>query len=502
MADDLERWLAGEPIVARPIGRVARTWRWCARNRVVAGLSASVAALLVTVTAVATVSAFRQHDLAEKATASARSEHDARLQVDASAREIRYRLVRMDVENGNRIIDQGDLTGALPWFAEALRLDRDLPGAAVTHRLRLGTILNQCPLIDQIFTHDKTILWAALDPAGRRLATASADQTARIWDVASGAAISPPLAHDAPVNWVEFQGDGSRLLSASDDGTIRIWNAADGKPSGGRWLTHASPVRLARFSPDGKRIVSAGFNRTVGLWDAERGTSLGPIQRLDAEILCVAYRPDGEMVAIGAGDGYASFWKVSDQGLRFASRLLLKAPVSDVCWSPDSSRLLIASHDGTARVWDLKKRTAVTPEMKHRSWVLHAEFSPDGARVVTASHDGTARVWDANTGRPITPSTGAIGHAIAVREACFSPDGTRIATAGYDGTARVGRQDRCARHTAPLPRRVTVARPFHFGWLTRVDRRLRLDRSALERGDRRAPGDHRRTCRWSEPGCF
>jgi WD40 repeat protein len=81
---------------------------------------------------------------------------------------------------------------------------------------------------------------------------------ARVWDVATGLAISPPLAHDGPVNWVEFQGDDSRLLSASDDGTIRIWNAADGKPSGDRLISHGSRVRLARFNPDGKHIVSAG----------------------------------------------------------------------------------------------------------------------------------------------------------------------------------------------------------------------------------------------------
>ena len=188
----------------------------------------------------------------------------------------------MNVENGNRLIDDGDLTGALPWFAEALRLDRDEPGAAATHRLRLGTILNQCPVIDRIFTHEKTILWAEFDHSGRRLATASADHTARIWDVATGLAISPPLAHDGPVNWVEFQGDDSRLLSGSDDGTIRIWNAADGKPSGGRWLTHASPVRLARFSPDGKRIVSAGVQQDP----LALGRRAGHVRRLDPAVEC------------------------------------------------------------------------------------------------------------------------------------------------------------------------------------------------------------------------
>lgn len=457
MADDLERWLAGESIVARPIGPGARAWRWCRRNRVVAALLFSVASLLVTVTAVATFAAINQHSLAEKANAAARREHDERLRADASEQEIRYRLVKMNVENGNRIVDGGDFTGALPWFAEALSLDRDEPGAAATHRLRLGTILNQCPVIDQVFPHENTILWATLDPSGRRLATASADHTARIWDVASGAAVSGPLAHDGPVNWVEFRGDGSRLLSASDDGTVRIWTA-DGKPSGSRWLKHTSPVRLARFDPDGKRIVSAGSDKTLWLWDAERGTSVGPIQRLDAEIFCVAYRPDGEMVAVGADDGYASLWTVTDQGLRFASKLSHKAGVRDVCWSPDGSRLLIASHDGTARVWDMKSRKAVTPEMRHGQLVFHAEFSPDGKRVVTASFDGTGRVWDADTGRPLTSSR-AISHAIAVREACFSPDGTRVATAGFDGGARVWDSKTGVPLTPPL---------YHGGSLVRA----------------------------------
>jgi WD40 repeat protein/tRNA A-37 threonylcarbamoyl transferase component Bud32 len=459
MAEDLDRWLAGEPIAARPVGPVRRAWRWCARNRVVAGLSASVAALLVAVTAVATVSAFRQHALAEKATASAKSEHDARLLVDQSAREIRWRLVRMNVENGNRSMEIGDLTGALPWFAEALRLDRDEPALAATHRRRLGTILNQCPQIDRVFAHEKTILWAEFDHSGRRLITASADRTARIWDVASGQAISPPLPHEGPVNWVEFQGDDTRVLSGSDDGTIRIWNAADGKPIGGRWLTQTAPVRIAHFSPDGKRIVSAGSNRTLWLWDAERGSQVGSIQRLNADIFCMAFSPDGTLIAVGAGDAYASLWRVSDRGIGFDSRLLFKGPVSDVCFSPDGSRLLIATHDGTARVWDVKSRKAVAPEMKHRRLIFHAEFSPDGKRVVTASYDGTGRVWDAESGRPITPSSGAISHAIAVREASFSPDGTQIATAGYNGSARVWDARSGAPVTPPL---------YHGGSLVRA----------------------------------
>ena len=430
VAADLDRWLSGEPIAARPIGRIQRAWRWCRRNPIVASLSGSVAALLVTVAVGATVAAIR-----EKRTAG--SEHEARLLADSSARESRSRLVRMNVENGVRIVDQGDYTGALPWFAEALRLDRDDPVAAATHRLRLGTILNQCPILERLFTHEGKILWATLDHSGRRLATGSADQTARIWDLTTGEALGAPLSHDGPVNWVEFQSDDTRLLTASDDGTVRIWNTADGKPSGGRWLAHGSAVRVARFSPDGRRVVSGGVDGTIWLWEADAGTSLGRQQRLGSELWCLAFSPDGSKVASGASDGKASVWQVTDGGLRLIGKLTHRSTVRDVAFSPDGTRLLTSSHDFTARVWDVKSGSPITPELTHGRWVFHAEFSPDGQRVVTASHDGTARVWDAQTGRAITPAAGPMRHSIAVRDACFSPDGGRVATAGFDGMARI-----------------------------------------------------------------
>ena len=139
--------------------------------------------------------------------------------------------------------------------------------------------------------------------------------------------------------------------------------------------------------------------------------------------------------------------------------------------------------------------------MRHGEWVFHAEFSPDGGRVITASHDGTARVWDARTGRPITPASGAMGHAIAVRDACFSPDGGRVATAGYDGSGPgLGCSDRRAPLAAALPRRPIAACPVHAGRFAGVDRRLRLDRPALGRDHDRSLGHHHRARRRRQSG--
>ena len=67
---------------------------------------------------------------------------------------------------------------------------------------------------------------AAFSPDGSRIVTASLDQTARIWDAASGKEIAVLRGHKNPVNYAAFSPDGSRIVTASDDKTARIWDAS------------------------------------------------------------------------------------------------------------------------------------------------------------------------------------------------------------------------------------------------------------------------------------
>jgi WD40 repeat protein len=130
------------------------------------------------------------------------------------------------------------------------------------------------------------------------------DQTARIWDAATGKEIAVLRGHDAAVRSAAFSPDGSRIVTASVDRTARIWDAATGK----EMLVlrgHEAAVTGAAFSPDGTRIVTASQDQTARVWDvrflamsAENllvetcARRLGRLSKLSREEMRLAGYPD------------------------------------------------------------------------------------------------------------------------------------------------------------------------------------------------------------------
>jgi WD40 repeat protein/serine/threonine protein kinase len=269
-------------------------------------------------------------------------------------------------------------------------------------------------------------------PDGTRVATASAENTARIWDADTGELLAETAKHTDAVTEVEFSGDGRKIVTASRDKTARVWDTQTGAPVLSP-LVHDGWVLCARFSPDGKRIVTASQDGTAHIWNAENGQPLSGPLRHGAGVLSAEFSSDGLRVLTASWDATARVWD-AQTGQQTTEPLKHSSWVWCAKFNANGTRIVTTSEDQTARIWDANTGKPVTEPLKHGAAVYMADFSPDGSQIVTASAAAEARLWDARTGNLLTEP---LRHADTLYCARFSPDGKWIVTASWDGTARL-----------------------------------------------------------------
>ena len=321
--------------------------------------------------------------------------------------------------------------------------------------------------------HDDWVWGVAWSPDGRTLASASHDNTVRLWDPSDGNEVRVLRGHIDKVATVAFSPDGARLVSAAQDQTARVWDVATGEElfvlAG-----HEQRLEAAVFRPDGQMIATGARDGTVRLWDAADGTELTVLTGHGDWVQDVAFAPDSATLASGSGDGTIGVWPLADpapvylrghrdwvetvdwspDGKRIASgsrdttvrvwhaeraeqRLVIRgheSVVEDLAWSPDGLRIASASRDTTVRLWDADEGEETAVLRGHADWVEGVAWSPDSERVASASRDGTIRIWDA---APSPELLGLRGHTGWVRAVAWSPDGRLVTTGSRDGTARV-----------------------------------------------------------------
>jgi WD40 repeat protein len=451
LADDLERFLAGEPVQARPVPAWERALSWARRRPALAALLlvSGVAALGLVAGGVGLFYAKRLKDVNAQLAAAADDADRQRVEAVVHREEAEKQRGEAEKQQGEaekqrrRAVEQEALAHRYLYFSRINLADRawhedrvgrmlavlqervpDRPGGEDLRgfewhylwRLAHSSLLS-------LKGHTGGVYSVCWSPDGKRLASSSFDRTVKVWDAQTGAVIRTLEVRarlgnrviPGVVYCVCFSPDGRHLAGAANDGTVKLWEAQTGQEvrtlQGPALKNQSNAMQGVCFSPDG-RLASVSQDGTVQVWDAQTGQETLTWKGHTNPATSVCFSPDGRRLASASGREVKVWDARTGQ-----EQLSLKGhanPVSGVCFSPDGRRLASASGDRTR---------AVPREFGRPAGASRLVGASGGA---DRSEPGEVKVWDAQTGQEVLTLR---GHTDCIFRVCFSPDGRRLATA-------------------------------------------------------------------------
>ncbi len=314
-------------------------------------------------------------------------------------------------------------------------------------------------------------------PVVRQLATASADNTIRIWNLDTGEPLDVIYGSLVVPQSIAFSPDGKSLLSGATDGTVSIWNleaptpvdlatettgvaavsaiSPDGKllattgeinkrpaivvrdvatsETKHLFLGHLAPITSLAFSVDNTKLVSGSTDKTARVWSVAGGKfpEVATFAGHEQAVSAVAFNANGAQVLSGSTDGVLKLWNVvgETEAMAFAGHTGAIVAVA----MPPNNQPISASADKTVRVWnpaDGKQLRAITAPAA----VTAMSVTREGARVAVASTDNKVHLHQVSDAKLLLSLE---GHTAAIKTVAFSADNSRLVTGGADNRAVV-----------------------------------------------------------------
>ncbi len=190
---------------------------------------------------------------------------------------------------------------------------------------------------------------------------------------------------------------------------------------------HGDKILCLAYSPDGKILAAGGGTDPVRLWDAETGKPIRVLK--DVWAMALAFSPNGNYLATAGGYKTVRVWEVASGRELF----VLKghtAAVKALAFSPDSTLLASGGGDKTVRLWNVTNGNPEAVYEGHGDEVNAVAFARDGKTIASGSGDRTVRIWNGKPAR-------VLDAGCAVQALAYSPDGSTLASAGDDNLVRV-----------------------------------------------------------------
>jgi len=478
MADDIQNYLNGSPLIAGPETAVYRAKKFVHKH---AGsvITVALVALAIVLGLIVSTAMYFRAEQARKNESVARTQAEQAEKVaqqqrelaEESAEDYRRGLYVNSIQLADAKYHEGNI-GHVRKLLESC--PNDLRGWEWD---RINHVSDQSLM--SFIGHQSGVSSVALSPDGKRVVTGGGDYgTIKVWDIITGKElITLSGVHDKYISGVAFSPDGKQIVSSDGSGGIKVWNVSDVNEAiismrhGNDW------IRSVSFSPDGKQLVSACYgDKEIKVWDAATGAEIISFSGSEHTngVSCAAFSPNGKHIASGDWGATIIIWdaasgnevmkftdKFSTTRVSFSpdGKLLASAGwsglinirdvltgsivttlpfgsgmINSIAFSPDNKYIVSGGSDCTVRVWNVAKGNEITTLRGHGSSVSSVVFTPDGKQVVSGSEDGTIKVWDTTldyTGKYFWSDT------LRVLSIAFSPDGKRLVSRTMDGKVKV-----------------------------------------------------------------
>jgi WD40 repeat protein len=288
--------------------------------------------------------------------------------------------------------------------------------------------------------HNEEVRSVSFSPNGKMLATASEDNTVRLWSI-DGRELQRMSGQNQLFRSVHFSPDGQRIAAISADNTVKVWTA-----NGRELMTLPGKADEENFMadlcfiPNSQVIAASGADRTLKLWYLD-GRGVKTLTGHQWEIWSLSCSPDGQTIVAADRGGTIKLWHIDGREIKSFEASL--QAIFGVSFSPDGKSFATAGGDTQIKLWSLEGKE-IRKIGKHDNYAIAVSFSPDGQAIASVSPDKTVKLWSLD-GKELKTFK---GHQNGIFGLSFSPNGQAIATAGADDTVRLWNLNNQNHHTA------------------------------------------------------
>ncbi|HZR20402.1 MAG TPA: serine/threonine-protein kinase [Verrucomicrobiae bacterium] len=400
LAQDLNRFLSGQPIQARPIGPGTKTLRWCKRNRALAYSLAVVAMLLLLLGIGSPIALIRIRGEHERSEAGRKTEAALRLLAQAGEKKARHQLYTALVQQAKAAVQSGEIGQRLDAL-EAVRRAAAFSNSVALRGEAVAALALPDLQLERALTVPPDTTLEILNPSFDKIALCRGAGDVEIRTVPELRLLTTfPASTNRPAYLGWWKADERYLaikrdlLPGGERADVELWQMQ--KPEHLVTVLHNVSGRALSFDPQRNRLIAAQDGQGVGIWDLETGKETARLATVGTPT-CLEFSPDGArfVAATPAGDGFKIAVADATTGALLVSCTTPEA-IMQVAWHPWGRWVAVADQSGAVSLVD-----SHTGELRvlgsHRVQAVTVTFSPEGDYLMSGGWEGELICWDMRT---------------------------------------------------------------------------------------------------------